>query len=118
VPPASKRTPERFAKLFEALELGSTRRAACAAAGFSYHSLSVWMTEDPNLRDQVEQAEGRAEHRCLEIVMEAAPKDWKAAAWWLERRRREDYGKQLDLSKLSPDQLLALLGAIPTSGSD
>ena len=27
------------------------------------------------------------------LVFDAAPSDWRAAAWWLERRRPEAYGR-------------------------
>lgn len=51
------------------------------------------MMVDAVFADAVKRAEGQAEATYSAIVAEAAPKSWQAAAWWLERRKFEDYGR-------------------------
>ncbi len=37
--------------------------------------------------------------RCVSLVAKAASSNWRAAAWWLERRRPADYGRQARLGR-------------------
>ena len=43
-------------------------------------------TSDPQLQQQVVQAEAVAEHSLVECIKRAGEVDWRAAAWLLERR--------------------------------
>lgn len=93
-------TEEHIEKLLGALRLGMTRRAACGAAGFSKSTLYRMLDDehDPEgtLRTAIENAEAQAEATYSTIVANAAadPKNWTAAAWWLERRHPAEYAKR------------------------
>lgn len=90
-------TGEQIDKLLEALRHGMTRRAASGAAGFSKTTFYRMLErDDGTLVTQIEKAEAEAEATYSIIVANAAadPKNWTAAAWWLERRHPEDYGKR------------------------
>jgi hypothetical protein len=50
--------------------------------------------EDGTLGTSIEKAEGEAEAVYTRIVADAAVKNWTAAAWWLERRRPEDFARR------------------------
>lgn len=119
----TKRTPETEAVLVAALRAGNTRTDAVAVAGLSLDTLSVWGKDDPEFRGRIEKAE--AEHRLsmLARVVSAASESWQAAAWFLERRDSEHYGRRdrvdmtLDFRKeaeriaaangLDPDEVMA-----------
>ena len=92
---------ERASAILTGLEMGMTRRAAAGAADIAV-STFYDMLKDPMFSEAVEKAESRAEARYTAIVMRAAeePKNWTAAAWWLERRKHLDYGRKdrVDLS--------------------
>ena len=51
---------------------------------------------DPTLTDSIERAEHEAEAMFTAAVSRAAqdPKTWTAAAWWLERRKYQDYARR------------------------
>lgn len=114
-------TEQSNAALF-ALEMGCTRDAAAGAAGVSRTTFYRWL-DDGTFRDAVERAEHKAEAAYTLAVQQAVPKNWQAAAWWLERRRHESYGRRdrvdmaIDLKGLAekvanadgldPDELLA-----------
>ena len=83
---------EREETILKALRMGCTRRAAAAAADVSQDTFGRMMV-DAVFADAVKRAEGQAEATYSAIVAEAAPKSWQAAAWWLERRKFEDYGR-------------------------
>lgn len=92
----SKMTPERTTAILEALKLGMTRRAAAGTCGIHWTTFYRMLDADPTFRTAVEEAESWAEGRYSALVARAAdePKNWTAAAWWLERRHWQDYGRR------------------------
>jgi transposase-like protein len=63
----------------------------------------------------VEQAQARAESDYVRKIAKAADKDWRAAAWWLERRRPDAFGNRETLrvqrvpALMTNDELIAEL---------
>jgi transposase len=87
----SKFTPDRRKRILEALRQGNTRKAAVAQAGISYETFCQWLHQYPEFSDQVKNAEAEAELASVRVIREAAVTTWQAAAWWLERRRPEEW---------------------------
>lgn len=91
-------TSEQVEKMLDGLRHGMTRRAASAFAGYSKTTLYAMLEkdEDRTLLTAIENAEGEAEAAYTQLVADAAvnPKNWTAAAWWLERRKPDDYGRR------------------------
>lgn len=98
LPPPTKRTPQVLAALCGALEEGLTRRAACRVAGIVPSTLYAWMAEDEDVKDALMCAEDAAEVKLSRILLDAAPKDWRAAQVWLERRRPVDWSTTTKLA--------------------
>ena len=90
----SKMTAPRVEAALEALRHGCTRRAAAGAAGVIASTFYRWMDDDATFRDEVEKAELQAEAAFTMAVAVAVPKNWQAAAWWLERRKHTEYGRK------------------------
>lgn len=91
----TKRTPERRVAILNALRIGNTRRAAASFAEIDHATFYRWLDEDATFRDSVEKAEADAEARFLgQIAKAASDGTWTAAAWWLERRRPDDYRRR------------------------
>lgn len=90
----SKLTTPRIEACIKALEMGCTRRAAAGAAGISAQTFYRWL-EDVTFRDEVEKAEAKAEATYTAAVANAVPRNWQAAAWWLERRHHADYAQKV-----------------------
>jgi hypothetical protein len=89
----SKATEARIEALLIALGTGCTREAAAGHAGIHRTTLYRWLENDPGLRARVEKAEADVEVRLAAEIVQAAPDDWRAAAWMLERRRPGSYGR-------------------------
>jgi hypothetical protein len=89
----SKMSEPRVLAVLDALQRGCTRRAAAGAADINSATFYRWL-EDAAFRDAVEKAEAQAEAAYTMSVAAAVPKSWQAAAWWLERRRNEDYARR------------------------
>ena len=91
----TKQTPETEKKLVAALRKGNTRRAACAHAGISEDTLANWSKGSSDFSDALTRAENTSEFGYVDVIQECANAgDWKAAAWWLERRRKEEYSSR------------------------
>jgi len=88
---------EQTDKLLKGLRLGMTRRAASGFAGFSKTTLYRMIdADDGTLVTAIEKAEAEAEAEYSAIIAReaAVPKNWQAAAWWLERRHPQDYARR------------------------
>ena len=105
MPRPSKLTKTAQDTLRAALEAGNTRAAAAQAAGIAPDTLRVWMRQGEQqatgrhrtLARTVEQAEAQAETEAVAEIRAAWKRgEWRAAAWWLERRRPETYREQKD----------------------
>jgi transposase len=128
-------------KLEQAILIGATYELAAKFAGISHDTFDRWrkaaVTAKPGtplaeLRDRLEQAEGRAAIGWLAKIEKAANEgNWQAASWKLERRYPEQFGRtmhKLALTDPSGEQpweptvgLAALLEAarkrlMPTNG--
>lgn len=95
-----KLTPERHAKLLQLVRSGATRESACAAVRISSRTLREWLSaaqgEDASgelqaFADEFHEAESAAELRLSLTIQQAAKEDWRAAAWFMERRYRRDW---------------------------
>ena len=89
-------TTERTEAILAALRLGMTRKAAAGTCGIHYRTLYRMVESDVTFSQAVEEAETYAEGRYTALVARAAedPKTWTAAAWWLERRHWQEYGRK------------------------
>jgi hypothetical protein len=83
-------------RITDALRGGNTRRASCAAGGISQDTLAVWLRDNPDFADAVEKAEGEAELRNLAVIQDATKTTWQAAAWWLERKHKQDWSSRVE----------------------
>lgn len=100
----SKKSDSRVEVLLTALRSGNTRRTAASYAEISHETFYRWFNEDVTFHDAVEKAEADAEARAVAIVIRAAQGGtWQAAAWWLERRRQNDYALHSKVEVSGPD---------------
>ncbi|CAB4150426.1 hypothetical protein UFOVP569_29 [uncultured Caudovirales phage] len=90
---------ERVQKIMNALSAGNTRRDSCAYAGISEDTFASWLKDKPDFSDSIEKAEADAAVRNVSIIAKAAQEGtWQAAAWWLERRRKQDWAIRHELT--------------------
>jgi hypothetical protein len=90
----TKFNEERSQKIIEALRGGNTRKASAEYAGINQDTLADWAKRYSDFSDSIKKAEADAEVRNVAIISKAASETWQAAAWWLERRRHEDWKKR------------------------
>ena len=90
----SKYTPETVDKITQAIRLGATYQLACNYAGITYETFNQWRKSKPEFSEAITQAEGDAAIKWLALVNKGAQDLPQWAAWMLERRYPEMYGKQ------------------------
>ncbi len=93
-----KCTPELREALLDHLRAGLNYGQACDAIGINAETLRLWRRADPGLCRSIEEAEAQAVRSRLEIIEQASQKNWRAAAWWLERRLPQIWGPHRNIS--------------------
>ena len=87
---------DRHKSIVEALKTGMSRKGAAAIGGITPVTFRSWLAkaQEPDapvelvqFAADVEHAEASIERDYCESVSKAARSDWRAASWWLERRR-------------------------------
>ena len=97
----TKLTPETKEDIVKALRAGNSRRDSALYAGISETTFYSWMARgregEPlysEFLEAVEKAEAQSVVRNVAIIQRAAEETWQAAAWWLERKRPDDWGRR------------------------
>ena len=89
------------------IEMGLNITDACRAAGISQPTYYAWVKrarEGHNnpiyaeVAEQFENARARGQAKLAEKIVEHADKDWRAAAFILERRHPEEWGKKSEIA--------------------
>jgi len=127
----TKLTPLIQEEVCKALKAGMYMETAAAYAGIDKDTLYDWLKkgargespEHAKFSDAVKRAVAEAELTDLLMIKKAASEGtWQAAAWRLERRFRERWGRSISVNKdtlkdLSDEELLALLEDANTPGN-
>jgi len=81
------------------LSVGGTRTAALQRVGIDWSTFYKWLDQKPEFAGNVARAEADAELRFTTPIATAANAgDWRAAAFWLERRRPKEWGLKQEIS--------------------
>ena len=103
----TKFTQATVERLIQAIRLGATYELASKSAGISYQTFNEWRagrlfpkgtTADQKREfvEAIEKAEGDAAVQWLAKIEKAASDgEWTAAAWKLERRYPNEYGRKV-----------------------
>jgi hypothetical protein len=102
MPRPTKLTPETQARIIQALEAGNYFETACGYAGIHQATGYAWMAKGREATsgvyrefyEAVEKATANAEAGMVAIIKLASRDTWQAAAWWLERRAPDRWGRQ------------------------
>ena len=82
----------RRRKILAALEQGASYQIAADKAGIARSTLHRWRNDFEDFEADCKKAEARGATKLLENIQTAADKDWRAAAWLLEKRYPDIYG--------------------------
>lgn len=92
----TKYDEQRAATIAQAVEVGLTYELAAHSAGVSLSTFERWRKRYGDFDKRIRMAEGRgALVNMARIQKEAKEGDWRAAAWILEHRYPESYGRSV-----------------------
>jgi hypothetical protein len=81
------------------LKKGCSYKDACAMEGISYETFRTWQSEKSVFSVALKKAEAECKAARIATVLKASEKSWQAAAWWLERRCPDEYGRTVKEEK-------------------
>lgn len=102
----TKCTPKTRQVIVDALKAGLYRETAAQLAGIGVSTLYSWIergeadieaskrTVYAEFVEALQRGEAEGEADLLATIRESAPKNWQAAAWMLERKMPEKYGRR------------------------
>ena len=90
----TKYNDEIVDNLIKYIEAGNYIETACDAVGISKQTFYRWQEEKSDFSDAIKKAESKAITRNLLLIQNAAKKSWQAAAWFLERKDYERWGRK------------------------
>lgn len=137
-----KFTPERVKAILEALRAGCTRTAAAAKGEIDLDTLARWCKANTEFCGDCTRAEADAEARFTLVMAQAASPhevretttttnpdgttktvttvrrefDWRAAESWLKRRRRGEWGDNVNIDL--DTEIANLLAQVAGAGED
>lgn len=85
---------EKQDRLCAMVSIGATVRSAAELCGITESAVRARQQRDPAFRDRLEKAKQSREIAPLRHIREACSKNWRAAAWLLERARPHEYAKR------------------------
>ncbi len=97
---------------------GAYKEHAAAAAGVPARTLHEWLSrgsgpdaDEPyiSFADDVRKAEGKDVVTTTAVITKAEKKDWKAAAWKLERKFPKQFGAKLNIQTEVQDGVMKVL---------
>lgn len=103
-----KLTPELQQKIVDAIRMGAYIETASAYAGINKSTLYDWMKRGARAKsgkykefsDAIEKALAESEMRDLAVIAKASQENWQAAAWRLERKFPDRWGRRKAKSEI------------------
>lgn len=95
-----KLTPELLERAVKLKKGGANNRDICAAVGIHESTFYAWVNEPKGqaqreFSEAIKKAEADYKNALLAIIArDAQERDWKAAAWLLERKYPEEYSRR------------------------
>lgn len=89
----SKYTPDTVKRLTDAIRLGGSDRDACVFAGISEDTLANWRKTKPDFSESIDRARMDGKLQRIGRIKKHGENDWRADAWYLERRWPEEYAQ-------------------------
>ena len=91
----TKYTPEIAERIATRVAMGNYRETAAAAEGIAKSTFFEWLDRYSDFSDLIEKADAQAEGKRVKTILQAADGGkWQAAAWYLERKCFDRWGRK------------------------
>lgn len=101
MPAKGKYTPERIKAITDAVLQGVPYRHAAAIAGITETTFYEWMNKKPAFAEAIKEAEAKAVAGRIARIRLAEGDHWQAAAWWLERKYPQEFGRTVQENQIT-----------------
>jgi len=78
------------------VENGNTQKDAAQLSGICEDTFYEWMKKT-EFSESIKKAESICKNNMIKIIQKEAKQTWQAAAWWLERRYKNEYSLKQEL---------------------
>jgi hypothetical protein len=89
--------PEIVDEICANIVMGNSFKDACILSDISHDTFYTWIKKYPDFSDRVKKSESECKKRNIGIIQKAAINTWQAAAWYLERRYRDEYALKTEV---------------------
>jgi hypothetical protein len=89
-----KYRPDIIEKIVEQLQIGMSREDTIILAGINRDTFYDWLKNKADFSDKVLKAEMICKQRSIVRIQQHGRRDWRAAAWLLSRRYKDEFGDQ------------------------
>jgi len=85
---------EKVNLLRQAFAMDTTIEEAVFFAGISKQTLYDWYKEEPGLKEKLDELRHSPVLKARQTVIEAIEKDKETAKWYLEKKKKDEFGKE------------------------
>lgn len=102
-----KLTEKTIEKAQKGIAIGTPQKYVAQSLGISEEAWYSWMRRGEHdlqndkddtifakFYESVKKAQAKSVSRCVSMIQKASIDTWQAAAWWLERRYPEEFGRK------------------------
>jgi transposase-like protein len=100
---STKYTPDTVKTIIDTIRVGGSDVDACARAGIHQDTFYSWMKQHSDFSEQVTRARWDSKIERIARIRKHGENDWRADAWYLERRWPEEFAQQL-IVKVTSEQ--------------
>lgn len=101
-----KYTPEIVKEILTVISIGGTDKDAYEYAGVSAETFYQWLKK-PEFLEQVTRERLKGKVNIIKSIREQGKNDWRANAWYLERRYPQEFAQQMVI-RVEPADLAVL----------
>jgi len=107
--------------IIASIKNGEGRVSACKKAGISYQTFCRWYNDEMvhedfiigEFREHIKRAEEEftegIKQMAIMSIVRKFPENWQAAAWWLERKHKAEFGRELGNDYMGQPQITPVL---------
>jgi len=110
-------TEEVILKLEHAFAIDATVEEACSYASIGRNTFYEYLKKNPDFQDRIDDLRQRPVLKARQTIADALA-DPQHAKWYLERKKRKEYGANVDVTTDGKELPQPLLNAIFNNDSD
>lgn len=102
-----KYNPEIVKEILTVINIGGTDKDAYEYVGINADTFYEWIKRYPEFSEQITHERLKGKVSMIRSIREQGKKDWRATAWYLERRYAQEFAQQLVI-RVDPGDLAVL----------